>query len=140
MIFLWKVTQICIKIWNIKVIKNDEYDCVNSNSEKLNSEELIKQENEKMLISLTKWTGGGVFAASNMQQIFAFSCIKRVPRSTRTKLDLLIAPDLCVTAYTSLLVSKANILSLKRETTILMDIFDINASTTHHERSINNNY
>ena len=31
--------------------KNDEYDCVNSNSEKLNSEELIKQENEKMLIS-----------------------------------------------------------------------------------------
>ena len=79
----------------------------------------IKDENEKLLISLAKLTGGRVIAASTLQQVLDSTCGKRIPRSTKRKAEFNIAPGLTVQARYSLMLSKANIKSLKKEAVLL---------------------
>lgn len=75
----------------------------------------IKSENEKLLISLARLTGGSVVAASSLQQILKSTQGKRIPISTRRKLLLTIAPNVTVNARFSLLISAAKLPSLRRE-------------------------
>ena len=79
----------------------------------------IKDENEKLLISLAKLTGGRVIAASTLQQVLDSTCGKRIPRSTKRKVEFNIAPGLTVQARYSLMLSKASIKPLKKEAVLL---------------------
>ena len=75
----------------------------------------VKAENEKLLISLTRWTSGKVLAASDLSHILKSTIGKRVPRSVLSKVTFCIAPGLSVPARISLLTSKANLPTLKTE-------------------------
>uniref|UniRef100_A0A7S4RKV0 VWFA domain-containing protein n=1 Tax=Ditylum brightwellii TaxID=49249 RepID=A0A7S4RKV0_9STRA len=87
---------------------------INKNKEHL--AQYIKSENEKLLISLARLTGGSVIAASTMYQILqAISSKKRIPKSMRRKMEFIIAPGLSINARFSLLISKASLPSLKKE-------------------------
>lgn len=79
----------------------------------------IKDENEKLLISLAKLTGGKVIAASTLQQVLDSTRGKRIPKSTRRKVEFNIAPGLSIQARYSLMLSRANIKSLKREVVLV---------------------
>ena len=82
----------------------------------------IKDENEKLLISLAKLTGGKVIAASTLQQVLDSTRGKRIPKSTRRKVkEFKIAPGLSIEARFSLMLSRANIKSLKREVVLVDD-------------------
>ena len=81
----------------------------------------IKDENEKLLISLAKLTGGKVIAASTLQQVLDSTRGKRIPKSTRRKVEFNIAPGLSIQARYSLMLSRANIKSLKREVVLVDD-------------------
>ena len=81
----------------------------------------IKDENEKLLISLAKLTGGKVIAASTLQQVLESTRGKRIPKSTRKKAEFTIAPGLTIQARFSLMLSRANIKSLKREVVLVDD-------------------
>ena len=75
----------------------------------------VQEENEKLLISLTKWTSGKVLAASDLSQILKSTVGKRVPTSVLSKVMFCIAPGLSVPARISLLTSKATLPTLKNE-------------------------
>lgn len=79
----------------------------------------IKDENEKLLISLAKLTGGKVIAASTLQEVLDSTRGKRIPKSTRRKVEFNIAPGLSIQARYSLMLSRANIKSLKREVVLV---------------------
>jgi len=79
----------------------------------------IKAENEKFLISLTKYTGGRVHSAKSVQQILKQSVGKRITTSTLLKTEFLIAPNFSVPVRVSLSTSKANIPALKRESVMI---------------------
>jgi ATP-dependent DNA helicase 2 subunit 2 len=79
----------------------------------------IKDENEKLLISLAKLTGGKVIAASTLQQVLDSTRGRRIPKSTRRKVEFNIAPGLSIQARYSLMLSRANIKSLKREVVLV---------------------
>lgn len=76
--------------------------------------QLIKSQNESLLISLTEKTGGCVIAARELKSIFDALLGKRKSKSMRRKVEFQIAPGLTIEARFSLLLSKASIPSLKR--------------------------
>jgi ATP-dependent DNA helicase 2 subunit 2 len=76
--------------------------------------QLIKSQNESLLISLTQKTGGYVMAARELESIFETLLGKRKPKSMRRKVEFQIAPGLTIEARFSLLLSKASIPSLKK--------------------------
>jgi len=76
---------------------------------------LVQRENEKLLLNLTKWISGQVFNPSSIGQFNFIALKERSTRSTLSKIELRIAPDLYVKSCISLCTSKANIPSLKRE-------------------------
>jgi len=81
----------------------------------------IKDDNEMFLISLTKYTGGTVHAASTIQQILKQATGRRIPKSTLSKIELQIAPSITVEARISLSTTKQSFPSLKREAVTLND-------------------
>lgn len=99
--------------------------CTNSNVEepdrdaKKNRMAMIKSDNEMFLVSLTKYTGGSVHAASTIQQILNDTMGKRISKSVLQKVEFLIAPGLLVSARISLSTKKESIPSLKRYAVML---------------------
>ena len=81
----------------------------------------IKDDNEMFLISLTKYTGGTVHAASTIQQILKQATGRRIPKSALSKIELQIAPSITVEARISLSTTKQSFPSLKREAVTLND-------------------
>lgn len=75
--------------------------------------ERVKDDNEMFLISFTKYTGGEVHAASDIQQMLTESMGKRLTKSTLSKIEFLIAPGITVNARMSIATSKQNVPSLK---------------------------
>ena len=73
----------------------------------------VKEENEKVLMSIAKTTRGNVIAARNLIEMTKVAGAKRIPKSTKKKFTLYIAPNLPVEADYSLLISKANLQTLK---------------------------
>jgi len=80
---------------------------------------VIKHENEKLLVSLAKLTGGSVIAASTLREMLESTAGKRIPRSTRKNIEFVVAPSVSLRARFSLLLSQAKIPTLKREAVIL---------------------
>lgn len=83
--------------------------------ELLSEDERVKSDNEKFLISLTEYTGGEVFAASNLHQIVDESLGKRIPKSALKKIEFMIAPGVVVQGRLSLAAAKARIPTIRRE-------------------------
>lgn len=83
--------------------------------ELLSEDERVKSDNEKFLISLTEYTGGEVFAASNLHQLVEESLGKRIPKSTLKKIEFMIAPGIVVPGRLSLAAAKARIPPIKKE-------------------------
>ena len=75
---------------------------------------MIKQQNEKLLLSLTEKTGGFVMAAKELGPILQKMLGQRLPKSTRRKVQFQIAPGLILDARFSLLLSKASVPTLKK--------------------------
>jgi len=75
----------------------------------------VKGQNEKLLISLARLTGGAIVAASTMKEIAEATLGKRIPKSTKKKIQFHIAPGLTLDARCSLLLSKASFPTLKKE-------------------------
>jgi hypothetical protein len=75
--------------------------------------QIIKRENEKTLMSVAKQTRGKVIAARNLIEMMKVAGAKRIPKSTKKRFALNIAPGLTVEAEYSLLISKANMQTLK---------------------------
>lgn len=73
----------------------------------------VKEENEKVIISIAQKTRGKVIAARNLIEMMKVAGAKRIPKSTKKKFALSIAPGLTVEAEYSLLISKANLQTLK---------------------------
>ncbi|GMH66661.1 hypothetical protein TrST_g10712 [Triparma strigata] len=73
----------------------------------------VKEENEKLLMSIAKITGGAVTAARNLIEMMKVAGTKKIPRSTKKKMEFTIAPNLVLNAEYSLLVSKANLPTLR---------------------------
>lgn len=100
---------------------DDCNDTINKDDKEVGRDALIQSENEKLLISLTKWTGGRVLNPSSLQQIIQSTAGRRIPRSTLARTTLIVAPslpplpDLSVSARISLHTVKANLPTLKRE-------------------------
>jgi Ku70/Ku80 beta-barrel domain/Ku70/Ku80 N-terminal alpha/beta domain len=82
------------------------------------SPEEIKRETEKFLVGVARLTGGSVQAATSMQSLLDSTLGKRIPKSTRRKFDFHIAPDIVLECRFSLLLSRANLPSLKKEAII----------------------
>jgi len=80
---------------------------------------MIKDDNEMLLISLTKYIGGTVHAASTIQQILKQASGRRIPKSALSKIELQIAPSVTVEARISLSTTKQSFPSLKREAVTL---------------------
>ena len=80
---------------------------------------IVKEENEKLLNSLTRLTGGSVIAASTLRQLLDSTCGRRIPKSSRRNMEFNIAPGLTVQAKYSLLLSKQNLKSLKKEAVLV---------------------
>jgi ATP-dependent DNA helicase 2 subunit 2 len=75
----------------------------------------VKDENEKFLISLTKYTGGQVYSTCTIQQMLKQASGRRIPKSTLSKIDFQIAPGVTVDARVSLYTSQQSFPTLKRE-------------------------
>lgn len=84
------------------------------------SPEKIKRETERFLVGVARLTGGSVQAATTMQSLLDSTLGKRIPKSTRRKFEFHIAPDIVLECRFSLLLSRANLPSLKKEV-ILFD-------------------
>ncbi|GFH53521.1 hypothetical protein CTEN210_09997 [Chaetoceros tenuissimus] len=76
--------------------------------------ERVKDDNEMFLISFTKYTGGEVHAASDIQQMLTESMGKRLTKSTLNKIEFHIAPGIAVNARMSIATSRQNVPSLKK--------------------------
>ena len=76
--------------------------------------ERVKDDNEMFLISFTKYTGGEVHAASEIQQMLTESMGKRLTKSTLSKIEFHIAPGITINARMSIATSKQNVPSLKK--------------------------
>ena len=96
----------------------DESSTSDEGSEHEASPEEIKRETEKFLVGVARLTGGSVQAATSMQSLLDSTLGKRIPKSTRRKFDFHIAPDIVLECRFSLLLSRANLPSLKREAII----------------------
>ena len=75
----------------------------------------VKEENEKLLMSIAKITGGAVTAARNLIEMMKVAGTKKIPRSTKKKMEFTLAPNLVLNAEYSLLVSKANLPTLRTQ-------------------------
>jgi Ku70/Ku80 beta-barrel domain. len=75
----------------------------------------VKDENEKFLTSLTKYTGGKVYSTCTIQQMLKQARGRRIPKSTLSKIDFQIAPGVSVDARVSLYTSQQSFPTLKRE-------------------------
>ena len=75
----------------------------------------MKEENEKLLVNIAQITGGTVTPARNLIEMMKVAGAKKIPRSTRKKMELTIAPNLVLNAEYSLLVSKANLSTLRTQ-------------------------
>ncbi|GMH59235.1 hypothetical protein TL16_g02785, partial [Triparma laevis f. inornata] len=73
----------------------------------------VKKENEKLLMSIAKITGGAVTAARNLIEMMKVAGTKKIPRSMKKKMEFTIAPNLVLNAEYSLLVVKANLPTLR---------------------------
>jgi len=91
---------------------NDDDDEMEENDE--DDKELIKRQNEKLLLSLTEKTGGFVMAAKELRPIFQKILGQRNTKSTRRKVQFQIAPGFILEARFSLLLSKASTPTLKK--------------------------
>eukprot|EP00978_Attheya_sp_CCMP212_P007349 scaffold17106_cov59-Attheya_sp.AAC.2 len=112
---------------------DNDHDNIKEEEEEENEEKRLafnKSTNEELLISLAKLTNGNIIAASTMQEMIASTTGKRIPKSTRRKFEFHIAPGLVVDARWSLLLSKANLPSLKREAILLQDTASKSTSTS----------
>lgn len=90
-------------------VSGDEMEEDNEDDKKM-----IKQQNERLLLSLTEKTGGFVMAAKELQPILQKILGQRLPRSTRRKVQFQIAPGVVFEARFSLLLSKASAPTLKK--------------------------
>lgn len=77
--------------------------------------DLVKSENEKLLIGLSRLTSGTVAAASSMQQILKSMRGKRIPTSVSRKCEFRITSTLVVAARISLFCTKSRIPTLKKK-------------------------
>ena len=75
----------------------------------------VKAENEKLLLRLTKMTGGFVMAAQDAQQILKKVVGRQPSRSMKSKVQFEIAPGLSVDARHCKLISRKTVPSLKRQ-------------------------
>ena len=114
------------------MVSNSDNNSNNNNSDAV--ENTIRYENIKLLTSITRYTGGGILAISNHRDvndaILSFGDAIRSPplqppRTTiainrGTKIELIIAPKLIISARVSILASKVNLPTLKKEA-ILID-------------------
>lgn len=75
----------------------------------------IKSQNEKLLVSVARLTGGSIMAASTMKEVAEEALGKRIPTSMKSKIQFHIAPGLSLNARRSLLLSKASFPSLKKD-------------------------
>jgi Ku70/Ku80 N-terminal alpha/beta domain len=79
-----------------------------------------RRETERFLISVARLTGGSVQAAHSLHQMLRHKLGKRITASTRRKCSLLVAPTMDpLPVRVSLLVSKTNMPTLKKEATLL---------------------
>jgi hypothetical protein len=79
----------------------------------------FKRENEELLISIARLTGGSIIAASTMKEIAESTLGKRIPKSAKKKIQFHIAPGLKLEAKCSLLLSRAPFPSLKKDAVLL---------------------
>lgn len=75
----------------------------------------IKNQNEQLLISVARLTGGSIIAASTMKEIAEAALGKRIPKSMKKKIKLNIAPGISLDARCSMLLSRASFPSLKKD-------------------------
>jgi ATP-dependent DNA helicase 2 subunit 2 len=73
----------------------------------------VKEDREKLLVSLTEKTGGKVTAASTLQHLFEADGEKKIQMASKGKIELRIAPGLKVEAKKMILLKKENFPSLK---------------------------
>jgi hypothetical protein len=78
----------------------------------------IKSQNEKLLISVARLTGGSIAAASTMREITDASLGKRIRKSTKPKILFHIAPGLTLNARRSLLMKKEGFPRLTKEAVV----------------------
>ena len=78
----------------------------------------IKSQNEQLLISIARLTGGSIAAASTMREITDATLGKRIRKSTKPKILFHIAPGLTLDARRSLLMKKEGFPSLKKEAVV----------------------
>ena len=83
--------------------------------------EMIKSENEKLLMSIARETGGTVIAAKSLIELMQVAGAKKIPKSTRKKVSLQFVPGEKFEAVYSLLVSKANLQTLKTHAIVYDD-------------------
>jgi ATP-dependent DNA helicase 2 subunit 2 len=79
----------------------------------------IKEDREKLLVSLTEKIGGKVTAVSTLQQLFEAGGEKKIPIASKGKVELRIAPGLKVEAKKIILLTKKSLPSLKTVASML---------------------
>lgn len=83
------------------------------------NDENQQRDTERFLISIARLTGGSVRAASSLHQVLQQNLGKRIPTSTRRKVQLHIASIMELDVRVSLLLSKTNLPTLKKEAILL---------------------
>ena len=81
----------------------------------------VKRQNEQLLVSVARLTGGSIVAASTMKEIAEAALGKRIPKSIKKKIQFHVAPGLTLDARCSLLLSKASFPTLKKESVQMDD-------------------
>mmetsp|Transcript_4343 Transcript_4343/g.8756 ORF Transcript_4343/g.8756 Transcript_4343/m.8756 type:complete len:588 (-) Transcript_4343:445-2208(-) len=92
---------------------SDDDDYTSDDETQEEKRQRVKEENEKVIISIAQKIRGKVIAARNLIEMMKVAGAKRIPKSTKKKFALTVAPGLTVEAEYSLLISKANLQTLK---------------------------